>query len=298
MPEIHCLLDPCGADQMPGFVQLDLFADRPDLDRPSDGSNVERVAPECLSDDDLIAAIPNATLVDVVAITAEVVKRRMRVAVPALVSLCNRFVGYGAGVVVAEQAAAIDALGAIGGPEAAHAVSKLIAKRIVQGPTLSTALAAAAQLGAVLPGDVALSLLRDPTPSVRAAACGCVRAGYEIVAALISLIDDPDDEVTVASACALGRLGHTEALGRLKRHLRERPSRRIVEALAGVTDDEAIVLLVRTGRARRELTGSVISALDDIESPSALRAAEALRRFSRQAEGPEWPPDSGPIGRV
>ena len=98
------------------------------------------------------------------------------------------------------------------------------------------------------------------------------------------MMSDPDAEVAIASACALGRMGRTEALGHLKRHLLERPSLRIVEALARVADDEAIVLLARTGRARRELTESVISALEEIESPRALSAADALRRFSRQAE--------------
>ncbi|MGO9741689.1 MAG: HEAT repeat domain-containing protein [Roseiarcus sp.] len=269
---------------MAGFVQLDLFGDRPELDRPVYGASATPLPPEGLPDDDLIAAISNATLADVSAITAEAGKRRLMAAVPALISLCNRFVGYGASAVVPEQVAALDALAAIGGPEAAHAVSCLIVKRIVQGPTLLTAVTAASQLGVVLPNDAALRLLRDKDPSVRAAACGCVRAGHEIIAELVSMMGDPDTEVAIASACALGRMAYTEALRHLKRHLAERPSLRIVEGLARVADDEAIVFLARTGRARRELTNSVISALEEIESPKALSAADALRRFSRQTE--------------
>jgi hypothetical protein len=224
------------------------------------------------------------TLADAFAITAEVGERRLSAAVPALTALCNRFVGYGASAVVPEQVAALQALGAIGGQKAAHAVSNLIAKNIVQGPTLVTALTVASQLGVVLPGDVALHLLRDPESSVRSAACGCVRAGHEIFAELVSMMVDPNAEVVIASACALGRMGRTEALGHLKRHLLERPSLRIVDALGRVADDDAVVLLARTGRARRELTESVISALEEIESPRALSAADALNRFSRQAK--------------
>ena len=119
---------------------------------------------------------------------------------------------------------------------------------------------------------------------MRAAACGCVRAGAEVIAALISLMNDPDAEAAIASACALGRFGRNEALGRLKRYLAERPSRRVVEALARVADDEAIVLLARTGRNRRELTDPVIAALEEMETPWALAAAGALRRFACQAE--------------
>src|SRR5208283_59623 len=100
---------------------------------------------------------------------------------------------------------------------------------------------------------------------------------------LVSMIDDPDDEVAIASACALGRMGRLEGRGHLKKHLVEKPSRRIVEALARVADEEAMVLLARTGRARRELTDSVITALEEIETPRALDVAAALKKFSRQA---------------
>ena len=239
---------------MSGLLQLDLFGDRPDLDRSSNGAPAKLIAPEGMSDGDLISAIPNATLGEAPAIVAEAGKRRLRAAIPALKSLCNRVVGYGAGVAVPEQIAALNALGAIDGPEAKHAVSRLIARKIFQGPTLITALTVASQLDVVLPSDVSLNLLRDPSSSVRAAACGCVRSGYEVITMLVSMIDNPDQEVALASACALGRIGRMEALGHLKRYLLKRPSRQIVKALSRVADEEAIVFLARTGRMRRELT--------------------------------------------
>ena len=146
-------------------------------------------------------------------------------------------------------------------------------------------LSVASQLGVVLPSEIAVSLLRDPAPSVRAAACGCVRAGHELIAELVSMMGDPEIEVAIASACALGHIGHAEARRPLKRYLAERPSLRIVEALSRVAaDDEALVLLSRTGRARHELIKPAISALEEIESPRALNAANALKRFSRRTE--------------
>ena len=129
-----------------------------------------------------------------------------------------------------------------------------------------------------------MTLLRDTNPSVRAAACGCVRAGYEVMTTLVAMIDDPDPETAAASACALGRLGRTEALGHLKRLLTERPSPRIVEALARVADEEAVVFLARAGRSRRELTATVISALEEIDTPRASEAAAALKRFSLEQD--------------
>jgi HEAT repeats len=274
---------PCGDEGMTGFVQLDLFGERPDLNRPVSGPLAAPISPEDLSDGNLIAAIPNATLSNAIAITAEVARRQLAGAVPALISLCNQFVGYGASVVVPEQIAALNALGAIGGQDAAQAVARLITKETVQGPTLVTALDVATQLGVVLPNDVAVRLLRDPHSSVRAATCDCVRTGHEIIAILVSMLGDPDGEIIISAACALGRMGRNEALRPLKRYLTERPSRRIVEALARVADEEAIVLLARTGRARRELTAAVVTSLEAIEHPRAMTSADALRRSLTQS---------------
>ena len=269
---------------MSDFVQLDLFGDRPNFERPPNVVSLQPLLPQELSDEGLIAAIPEATLADACALAAEAGKRRLSAAIPALITLCNRFVGYGIDVGVPEQAAALEALGVIGGPEASRAVVQLIVKRIVQGPTLVVATTVGSQLGVIFPTDIALVFLRDSNPSVRARACACVRAGYEVVATLIAMLNDPDGEVSAAAACALGRMGRVEARIHLKRYLTERPSGRVVEAVAGVADDEAIVLLARVGRARPDLALSIISALEEIDNARAASAASGLKRFVSKAE--------------
>ena len=281
---ISCSRTHCDSGDMSGFSQLDLFNDRPDFERPSNALSAEPLVPERLTDDELISAIPDATLADARALAIEAEVRRLSAAVPALTSLCNRFVGWGADVVVPEQVAALNALGAIGGPQASRAVARLIVKKIVQGPTLVTATTVASQLGVIFASDVALALLRHPNPLVRAAACACVRSGYEVITTLIAMLDDPDGEVAIASACALGRIGRIKALGHLKQYLNERPSPRIIEALARVADEEAIVFLARAGRARRELTASIFSALEEIDNARAMEAAAALKRSLRRTE--------------
>ena len=257
--------------------QLELFADR----TPARGSSVappaQRLAPEGLSDAALIAALPDSVLADACALAAEAGRRRLNGAVSALVTLCNRFVGYGLDCSVPEQAAALEALAAIGGPDASRSVGQMIARGIVQGPTLAVAASAALQLGVVFPPDVALMLLRHSNPSVRAPACGCVRAAPATVATLVELLGDLDDEVSTAAACALGRMGRVEARSHLKRCLNERPSPRVIEAVAGVADEEVVVFLARIGRARPELTASILSALDEIDCSRAAAAASALR---------------------
>src|SRR5208337_2654772 len=150
---------------MSDFVQLDLFGDRPNFDRSPNAVSLQPLLPRELSDEELIAAIPEATLADACALAAEAGKRRLSAAIPALMTLCNRFVGYGIDVGVPEQAAALEALGVIGGREASRAVVQLIVKRIVQGPTLVVATTVASQLGVIFPTDIALAFLRDSNPS-------------------------------------------------------------------------------------------------------------------------------------
>ena len=260
-------------------TQLELFADRSPTPWRSNLGALRRLVPENLSDAALIAALPDALLADACALAAEAGRRRLGDAVTALVALCNRFVGFGVDFSVPEQVAALEALGAIGGPEASRSVSQMIVKGIVQGPNLAAAATAASRLRVVLPPDVALPLLRHANPSVRAAACACVRAGGDIEATLIELLTDLNGEVATAAACALGETGRVEARDPLKRYLIEKPSPRVIEALAGVADEEAIVLLARIGRRRSELANSVLSALDEIDHARATAAASGLRQW-------------------
>jgi hypothetical protein len=265
-------------------AQLDLFGNRSELRASPSAPSLQSLIPKKLSDEALIAALPDSVLADACALAGEAGKRRLSGAVTALAALSNRFAGYGADRGVPEQAAALEALAAIGGPEASRSVSQMIGKGIVQGPTLAAAATVASQLGVIFPTDIALRLLRHSNPLVRAPACFCVRTGHEVVAALIELLGDLDREVSTAATCALGRMGRVEARNYLKRHLAERPSPGAIEALAGVADDEAIVLLARVGRVRPELSVSILSALDEIDNVRAAAAASGLKGFLQTTE--------------
>jgi HEAT repeat protein len=98
----------------------------------------------------------------------------------------------------------------------------------------------------------------------------------------MELLGDLDREVSMAAACALGRMGRVEARDQLKHYLNERPSPGVIEAVAGVADDEAIVFLARIGRARPELAFSVLRALDEIDHARATAAASGLKRWLSQ----------------
>jgi hypothetical protein len=58
---------------------------------------------------------------------------------------CRRFAGFGIEQPLPEQIAASQALGAIGGADAAASVAHIVVRVWVQGPTLATAVAVAPQ---------------------------------------------------------------------------------------------------------------------------------------------------------
>jgi HEAT repeat protein len=269
------------AETMPGD-QLDLFAGS---GRPDPRDSCGPPAPPAvdwgaLDDEHLIAAIHDAGLVDAPAVIAEVSARNLVGAIPALAELCRRFSGFGIERNVPEQSAALDALAAIGGPEAAQAVAGLIAGRAIQGPALRKAVDAAARLGAKLPPEAVLELLRHDDPKIRADACRCARLWPSAVPLLRDLLDDLHRDVCVAAACALGRLGQTVALPLLTRLLRDHPSAEIIKAVVPVADEACIVLLGRVARLAPDQADIALDALDAIDDPRA----EAIARSVRGAE--------------
>jgi HEAT repeat protein len=208
--------------------QLDLFSEgagsaerRP----PSARIRQEALAAASLDDTALIEAIPDAGIANATELAAEAGRRRLAAAVPALERLCRRFVGFGSGRTIPEQLAALEALAMIGGPPARQAIVRIIVSRVVQGPGLVSAIAAAVHLGADLPTDVGLDLLRHADPGVRSGACGCIGTSPAVIPILVDLKGDLDLNVSRAAACALGRLGRPEARAALLGLLREQPSK-------------------------------------------------------------------------
>ncbi len=260
--------------------QLDLFRHPPALAGPRPSDEVMRpvIAPETIEDDELLAALPHAGIADSLALAAEAGRRRMTAAVPALETLCRRFAGFGADRIVPEQAAAVDALATIAGSDAAQALVRLIATRIVQGPCLQQAVGAAARLGAKLPAGTVLELLRHDDPQVRADACRFAHRLRAAVPQLRDLLDDLHRLVRIAAACAFGHMGRNEVRPLLTRYLREAPSAELVDAVAPVADEECIILLGRIARAMPDLSQAALDALDAIDHPRAVRIAAEIRQ--------------------
>lgn len=211
-------------------------------------------------------------------LAAEAGRRRLRTAVPALDRVCRRFAGFGVEQPVPEQVAALEALAAIGGREAARMVATLVAKAVVQGPTLKTAVAAAARLGSALPTATLLDLLHHPDPAVRADACRCASSSPDLVPLLIDLLDDLNAGVGIAAAFALARIGRAEARLWLLGLLRTAPSPEVIAAIVDIADEECIVLLGRIVRTMPDLAATARAALGDIDHPQAARMIVAIER--------------------
>jgi HEAT repeat protein len=264
---------------MSAAQQFDLFSANPNPAELRSRGAVSRPAidPAALSDDKLVLALAGAPMRDCVGLVAEVGRRRLIGAISALDALCRRFAGFGVNRVVPEQAAALDALAAIGGPKAREALARLIANGVVQGPGLRTALAAAARVNVKIPATTVLRLLRNDDPQIRAAACRCARSSPEAVSLLRDLLDDLHDEVRTAAACALGRIGQSEVRPLLAGLLRQAPSVELIDAIAGVADEETITLLGRIALFTPHLAAAALDALDAIDQPRAEKLATGIR---------------------
>jgi hypothetical protein len=190
-----------------------------------------------LDDGELLAGFAHSTLVDSQILLAEAGRRRLAAAVPLLRDVCRRHAGFGARRQIPEQAAALNALHAIGTRTAAQAVAEAIERGWVEGPTLTVAALCAGRLHANLSSDTIAMLLQHPDPSVRVAGCRCARPYPVITALLGELMVDPRRPVAEAAACALGRLARTEARPVLAVLLEKAPSEEVIEAASTVADE-------------------------------------------------------------
>jgi HEAT repeat protein len=268
--------------------QLDFFSDvGVGAEQGLSRSMGHALVPAEFDDEKLIAAIPESGLADSHSLAAEAGRRRLAGAVPALAALCRRFTGFGTRRTVSEQAAAIEGLATIGGRDAALAVSEMIERAEVQGPTLQIAVSAAARLGSPLSPDTLRRLLRHAEPGIRADACRCARPLPDLILILIDLLDDLDRRVATSAASALGRMGRVEARPILKSLLRDAPSEDVIDAVLSIADEECAVLLGRIARSRSALADAALISLENIDHARAVAIAAGIRRLRlpRQSSG-------------
>jgi HEAT repeat protein len=256
--------------------QLDLFAvyNHTPSPRPTGASPL---VIGVLDDEALVAALAGAGMLETVALAVEAGRRGLAGALPALEAAVRRHRGFGAsGLVVPEQAAAFEALSAIGGAGAARIVEEAILRGDVCGATLEWALAAAATLGVRLPMEASLACLNDERPAIRAHACRCARVHPRVLDRLLALLEDADFAVRTAAACVLGGIGRIEALPALWSALAAAPTAQVIEALVAAGDNDTLIRLGRWARERPRLREPIVAALAELDDPLARKILRGL----------------------
>ena len=268
------------ADQETAQHQLDLFAERGEVEPRHSPRTAASSAPapavDTLPDDDLLELIPNAGPSNVETVCSEVVSRSLQAAVPALEALWRRFSGFGIEKPLREQLAVIDTLARLGGTDARSALKGIVLCKGLPASLLPVAVQAAASAGLALPAPFVGRLLDHEDPAVRGAAFALAASANVPADRLHAGLFARSAVDRRAAAVALGLRGDSRARQPLFEELVRSPSPEVIEAVAAVWDDDAIVHLGRCARHHPRLAGAVLDALRDIGSPRAKVVARKL----------------------
>ena len=270
-----------------GKSQPDLFDERglTDADRVETPPVPDTtLVPAGLADEALIAMLPQASMLAAEGLCSEVATRGLVGAVPALEQLWRRFAGFGIGTPLMEQRAVLNALARLDCAAARTALRKIVLSKGLPASLLPAALGAAAEAALSLPAGFIGPLLEHQDAEVRAAAFALApRAGVP-VELLRDGLGDPSAAVRRLAAIAMGNAGDAEATAPLAAELARNPSAAVVEALASIEDEDAIVHLGRCAERRPALAETVIDALRDMDSPKADRLVRRLEAHGATSE--------------
>ena len=237
---------------------------------------------DTLSDDDLLELIPNAGPSNVETVCSEVVSRSLQAAVPALEALWRRFSGFGIEKPLREQLAVVDTLERLGGADARSALRRIVLCKGLPASLLPAALQAAASSGLALPAPFVDPLLDHEDAAVRGAAFALAASANVPADRLHASLFARSAADRRAAAVALGLRGDSRARQPLFDELERSPSTEIIEAVATVWDDDAIVRLGRCAPA----------AIRGSPAPSSTPCATSGARARKSSRG-MWKPTPG-----
>ena len=242
------------------------------------------LVPADLTDEALIAMLPQASMLAADGLCSEVASRGLVGAVPALEQVWRRFAGFGIGTPLVEQRAVLNALARLDCAAARTALRGIVLSKGLPASLLPGALGAAAEAALSLPAGFVGPLLEHEDAAVRAAAFALApRAGVP-VELLRDGLGDQSAAVRRLAAIAMGNAGDAGATAPLAAELVRNPSAAAIEALASIGDEDAIVHLGRCAERHPALAGTVIDALRDMDSPRADRLVRRLEAHGRASE--------------
>ena len=275
------------AGRATGISQPDLFDER----GLADAGHAELppapdtpLAPAGLTGEALIAMLPQASMSAATALCSEIASRGLVEAVPALEQLWRRFAGFGIGTPLVEQRAVLNVLARLDCAAARTALRGIVLSKGLPASLLPAASGAAAEAALSLPAGFVGPLLEHEDVAVRAAAFALApRAGVP-AELLRDGLGDPSAAVRRLAAIAMGNAGDAGAIASLATELARNPSAAVVEALASIGDEDAIVHLGRCAERHPALACTVIDVLRDMDSPKADRLVCRLEAHCRTSE--------------
>ena len=270
---------PLRSDREAAPNQLDLFAER--------GRVIVRRVPEPMvtpaatpveahSDDELLESIQKAGPSNIEAVCSEIVSRSLKAAVPALEALWERFAGFGVEKPLREQLAVLHTLARLGGMDARSTLRGIVLSKGLPASLLPAASQAAASAGLALPAAFVGPLLDHEDAEVRGAAFVLAARTDVRTDRLREGLFDRSAANRRAAAIALGLRGDASARQPLYDELVRYPSTEVIEAIAAVSDDDAIVHIGRCARRHPRFAGAVVDALREIATPRAHTVARHL----------------------
>ena len=164
-----------------------------------------------LSDEELVAMIPQANLSNIEALSSEVVSRSLEAAVPALEELWRRFVGFGIKQPLLEQHAVLDTLARLNGETAGTALKRIVLWKGLPGSLLPAALQAATDAGLGLPATFIATHLGHEDVAVRGPAFVLALKAGVPGHLLRDGLSDPSAHIRLSAAIAMAIRGDPEA---------------------------------------------------------------------------------------
>lgn len=264
--------------------QGDLFEERgtwPETEVPQQGMGDVNL--ESLSDKDLVKKTAKATLSNVDLLCAQIVERGLGdVAVPGLVTLWNRFKGFGIAAPLPEQLLALETLSAIGNGSTKKEISKILAAHDLPDSLLPFVLLAAAKVGLNLPQKQILPWLEHDAPIIRAQAFALIQSSNPQRSTLEIGFSDPDPSVRRAALTAAGNLGHVSARAGLLAEFRKNPTSQTIQALLSIADDDIAVEIGRYAMENSPHQALIASEFEEMDTPKTQKLAQRINDQMKQ----------------
>ena len=260
-----------------GVRQFDLFGDRGTV-TPVAAPAARPPRPNTLSDEQLLARLPGARIAEAGPLYGLIVERGLGDrALPALERLWRRFAGFGQDRLLPEQVAVIETLAKIGTAAARELLAGIVTAPDLSFPLLPTALRAALAVSLRLPATFTGPLLAHGNPEIREFAIRLSAFGRPEFEGLEACLADTHAAVRRAAAIVLGGFGWNRAKAVLLAELARHPDGDVVDALAGIADDDIVVHLGRCAGMHPELAGRIASELEEMQTPRSLKIASRIR---------------------